>query len=86
MERQLTKDELKVLEVGQVITEKVFNETNNWEVYKTDQGQSVTHHLIEINSKKRTKLIVSDNFNKEGDRKYKSPHGQTIVKYYEYNS
>ena len=86
MERQLTKDELKELEIGQIITEKIFNETYNWEVYKTDKDKSITHHLIEIDSNKRSKLIVSDNFNSEGDRKYKSPHGQVIVKYYEYTN
>lgn len=84
MGTQLTKRELQNLEVGQIITEKLFNETYHQEVVKIDDNKDIVYHLVEINSKKRSKLTVGENFNKEGDRKYKSPNGSVIVKYYKY--
>lgn len=84
MNNQLTKKQLQNLEVGKIITEKLFNETYNWKVDKIDNDVQITYHLSEITTNKKSKLIVSENFNKEGDRKYKSSKGSIIVKYYSY--
>jgi hypothetical protein len=84
MAKQLTKRELQNLEIGSIVTEKLFNETYHLKVEKIESEKILTYHMVDINSKKRGKLVVAENFNKEGDRKYKSSNGSVIVKYYEY--
>jgi hypothetical protein len=83
---QLTKKELRNLEVGQIISEKILNKVFDLKVEKIESGQIPVFHLVDINSKKRTKLIVSENFNKEGDRKHKSKLGSIIIKYYNHGN
>lgn len=87
MDTQLTKQELKELNIGDKICEKFWFESYIWEIYRKEIDEErniVTLYLKE--GKTKTKLIISDNFNKEGDRKYKSFGGNIIVKYYIYGN
>lgn len=85
MAKQLTKEQLQNSETGDVIVEKLFNETYVWVVLKVKKERNeTTLNLSEVgNSSHRSKLIVGSNFNKEGDRRYKSSSGNVIVKYYQ---
>lgn len=81
---QLTKKDLQNLKIGDVIIEKYFNEENHLQVKekKLNDVFEVSLKLQNINSKKMKSFKVSENFNKEGDRKWKSSKGSTIIRYY----
>jgi flagellar motor switch protein FliM len=82
---QLTKKDLQNLKVGDVIIEKYFNEEYHLEVKEKHSNDlfEVSYKLQDVNSKKMKSFKIAENFNKEGDRKWKSSKGSTIIRYYD---
>jgi hypothetical protein len=82
---QLKKRDLKNLKEGEYIVEKMLDKQNILFVEKVvESDKNKIIHIREIITDKKSKIVVGENFNREGDRKYKSKKGSLIVKYFSY--
>ena len=82
--KQLTKSQLQNLRIKDKISETTLGVTSTWEVTSISISKLFPlYDLTETKTKKKSHLLVGNNFNKEGDRKYKSSRGNLTIKYYD---